>query len=218
MTAARIGIYGGAFDPPHLAHVGMAQAAVQQLQLDCLYVIPTGQPWMKQRRLTPAAQRLAMAELAFFSLPHVMVDDCEVRRHGITYTIDTLHELQQRHAHAEWFLVLGQDQLMALPQWHRAETLVQMVTVAVLQRADADQPVLEQALQQVRMQLPALRAVPLDLPASAASSTAIRNGLQQRRNETAACRMRWLLSLVPPAVAQYIEQHQLYFSTHSDGH
>ena len=55
----RIGLYGGAFDPPHKAHVALAAAAVQQLALDRLYVIPTGQPWMKQRRLTAAEHRLA---------------------------------------------------------------------------------------------------------------------------------------------------------------
>ena len=59
----RIGIYGGAFDPPHNAHLGLARAAVEQLGLDILYVIPTGQPWMKQRRLTAAEHRLAMARL-----------------------------------------------------------------------------------------------------------------------------------------------------------
>ena len=72
----RIGIYGGAFDPPHKAHLGLARAAVEQLALNRLYVIPTGQPWMKQRRLTAAEHRLAMARLAFESVPEVQVDDC----------------------------------------------------------------------------------------------------------------------------------------------
>ena len=102
----RIGIYGGAFDPPHKAHLGLARAAVEQLALNRLYVIPTGQPWMKQRRLTAAEHRLAMARLAFESVPEVQVDDCEVQREGTTYTIDTLHELQQRHA------ALGEQEAM----------------------------------------------------------------------------------------------------------
>lgn len=219
----RIGIYGGAFDPPHNAHLGLAQVAVQQLQLDRLYVIPTGQPWMKQRRLTAAAHRLEMARLAFAGVPQVQVDDCEVAREGTTYTIDTLHELQQRHAargeHAiDWFLIMGQDLLHSLPQWQRAEELLRQVTVAVLQRPDADQTAVEQELVQVRAQLPALRTVQLHLPASDASSTRIRAGMQQRAADTAARRLAWLQTLVPPGVAQYIEQHQLYSYPTPDGH
>ena len=96
----RIGLYGGAFDPPHLAHVALAQAAVQQLGLERIYIIPTGQPWMKQRQLTPPAHRLHMAQAAFASIPQAVVDDCELRRSGTTYTIDTLRELQRRYATA----------------------------------------------------------------------------------------------------------------------
>ena len=71
----RIGIFGGAFDPPHLAHVALAQAAVTQLGLDELRVFPTGQAWHKARALTGAAHRLAMAKLAFGAVPGAVVDD-----------------------------------------------------------------------------------------------------------------------------------------------
>ena len=222
-TGLRIGLYGGAFDPPHNAHVGLARAAVAQLALDRLYVIPTGQPWMKQRRLTAPEHRLAMARLAFETVPQVQVDDCEMQRQGTTYTIDTLHELQQRHAAAgdediAWYLIMGQDLLHSLPQWQRAEELLRSVTVAVLQRPDAEQTAVEQELAQVRRQLPDLRTVQLHLPASDASSTRIRAGMHQRMSDNSATRLAWLQSLVPPGVAQYIERHQLYLTSTPDGH
>ena len=219
MPAKRIGIYGGAFDPPHLAHVGLAAAAVAQLQLDLLYVIPTGQPWMKQRRLSSSRHRMVMAQLAFASLPQVQVDDCEVQRGGTTYTIDTLSELQERHAarheqEVEWFLLMGQDLLLTLPQWQRAEDLLGQVTVAVLARPDEQRQGgrLEQDLQRLRQQLPALRTDVLQLPSSDFSSTRIRAGVQQHQHESPEQLEAWLQTLVPPAVAQYIAHHKLYLS------
>ena len=242
----RVGLYGGAFDPPHYAHIALAQAAVAQLGLDVLYIIPTGQPWMKQRRLSAGAHRLAMAQQAFAHLPRVQVDDCELQRSGTTYTIDTLRELQARPAHAgknvDWFLVMGEDLLHTLPQWQRAKQLLREVTVAVLPRTQAatataapvatataaantataaattmgpTAPVLQAP--------PGVRVVPLHLPASSAdanpshtvSATSIRQGVQQRAALAPHERQAWLQTLVPQAVAQYIEDHRLYFTPHA---
>ena len=259
-----MGLYGGAFDPPHLAHIALAQAAVEQLGLDVLYIIPTGQPWMKQRSLTPAAHRLAMAQLAFAHLPKVQVDDCELRRSGTTYTIDTLRELQARPAHtgqaSDWFLVMGEDLLHTLPQWQRADDLLREVTAAVLPRVagQAKKPARGAASAgvgldagatdattglnltihaascaadaansrpQQTLHAPAgVRVLPLHLPASAAhavsgiSATTIRNGLQQAAALAPQERLAWLQTLVPPAVAQYIENHQLYLTPHASKH
>ena len=88
--AKRIGVFGGAFDPPHLAHMALVKTAVADLQLDELRVIPTGQAWHKPRALSPAHHRLAMAQLAFADLPNVLVDPRETQRVGPSYTVDTL--------------------------------------------------------------------------------------------------------------------------------
>ncbi len=89
----RIGLLGGAFDPPHRAHQALARAAIEQMQLSELRILPTGQAWHKARPLSPAPHRLAMARLAFEGLPQATVDDRELRREGPTYTVDTLREL-----------------------------------------------------------------------------------------------------------------------------
>jgi len=82
--APRIGVFGGAFDPPHNAHVALARAALEQLGLAALHVFPTGHAWHKVRELTPAQDRLAMAQLAFGGIPGVVVDSREMLRDGLT--------------------------------------------------------------------------------------------------------------------------------------
>ncbi|MGI9153494.1 MAG: nicotinate-nicotinamide nucleotide adenylyltransferase, partial [Rubrivivax sp.] len=86
-------MFGGAFDPPHLAHVALALAAVEQLQLDELRIFPTGQAWHKSQALSAPEHRLAMARLAFASVPRTVIDERDLRRSGPTYTIDTRREL-----------------------------------------------------------------------------------------------------------------------------
>ena len=86
-AARRIGVFGGAFDPPHNAHVALVRAALSQLALDAFFVFPTGQAWHKPRALSPAADRLEMARLAFSDCPAVTVDQREMLRPGPTYKI-----------------------------------------------------------------------------------------------------------------------------------
>ncbi len=80
-----------------MAHVALAQAAVEQLQLDQLRIFPTGQAWHKAPSLTAPEHRLALAEIAFGGLPRTVIDDRELRRPGPTYTIDTLRELKAEY-------------------------------------------------------------------------------------------------------------------------
>ena len=131
----RVGMFGGAFDPPHAAHRALVEAAVRQLQLDRLYVFPTGHAWHKSRVLSPAIHRVAMAQLAFADLPEVVVDGRETLRSGPSYSVDTLRELHAQHPGAELFLVLGQDQAEALHSWHEPDVLVQLATICVAARA-----------------------------------------------------------------------------------
>ena len=137
MTAAarRVGVFGGAFDPPHLAHVALAQAAVDQLVLDQLRILPTGQAWHKARRLTDGIHRLAMAEEAFRSVPHAVVDGRELRRTGPTYTIDTLRELRAEQPGAELMLVIGADQAEALHSWRESDAIIALATICIAARA-----------------------------------------------------------------------------------
>lgn len=204
----RIGVYGGAFDPPHAAHLAVARAAIDQLALDVLHVIPTGDAWHKSRPLSPARDRLALCRLAFAGWPRVRVDDRELRRLGPTYTIDTLGQLRAQHPQAELFLIIGSDQADAFARWRQAQDIVSIATVAIAGRADA---VGASAPFDAEHALPGLplagaRGVRhLRLPALPHSSTDIRARVAAGRG---------IARLVPAAVARYIADHHLY-SSHS---
>ncbi len=193
----RIGVYGGAFDPPHIGHDVLARAAIDQLQLDELRVIPTGYAWHKARALTSAVHRLAMARLAFKDNQRVVVDPREMNRSGPTYTIDTLQELAQEFASSQLYLLMGEDQARALTTWHRWRELDRFAIICVAARADstgADSP-----FDSLKPQIPSL--VHLEMPHIAVSATEIRRKVALHQSVD---------SLVFESVARYIEQHYLY--------
>jgi len=190
----RIGLFGGAFDPPHRAHVALARAALEQLRLDELRIIPTGQAWHKSRPLSPAADRLAMVQLAFGGLPGVQVDERELHRTGASYTIDTVEALRAEQPQAEFFLLMGADQWAAFTSWHRWQELAAMVRLCVAERPDLAP----------RTATSGLSVTWLDLPAMALSATAIRSLVGGAPPQDS-----WA-DLVPPAVARYISEHRLY--------
>jgi len=197
LTPPRIGMFGGAFDPPHLGHVALAKAAVEQLGLDQLRVFPTGQAWHKARELSPAADRLAMAELAFADVPHAVVDSRELHRAGPTYTIDTLRELQREFPQAQLLLVIGADQAEALHSWRESAEIARIAIISIAARARpvTDAPPFDAS------RLPPGRREPVELPPMPVSSTEIRRRAAAGQDIT---------QLVPAAVARYIDQHHLY--------
>lgn len=193
----RIGVFGGAFDPPHIGHVTLAQTALEQLQLDELRVIPTGQAWHKPRVLTPAVHRLAMARLAFAPLARVVVDPRETLRSGASYTIDTLRELQAEFTGAQWFLVLGQDQAQSFTSWHRWEEIQRLAIICIAARAN-----FTRAGGQFDASSSGFASARyLEMPCVPVSSTDIRHAVAIRQNVDA---------LVFEPVARYIEHHHLY--------
>ncbi len=212
----RIGVFGGAFDPPHNAHVALAEAAIAQRDLQALRIFPTGHSWHKARTPSSAAHRLAMAQLAFDAIPGVLVDAREIRRDGPTYTLDTLHELQAENPGAQLVLLMGSDQAMALPQWHGWREILALAIVCVAQRLES--AVSRGAIDSgagdddkvVRFDPYSLPGLPagarfetLELPPVATSATDIR---------ARAARGQDIARLVPPAVARYIDRHHLYAS------
>lgn len=193
----RLGVFGGAFDPPHVAHVALARAALEQLRLDELRIFPTGQAWHKSNALTAPEHRLSMAKIAFDGLSGAIVDDRELKRPGPTYTIDTLRELAAEQPNAELFLVMGEDQAQAITQWREWETILGMVTLCMAERPShgaANAPPLP----------PQARLRHLQLPAMPESATEIRARIAAQKG---------IDRLVPGGVARYIAQHHLYSPT-----
>jgi nicotinate-nucleotide adenylyltransferase len=200
----RLGVFGGAFDPPHCAHVALARTAIEQLQLDELRVIPTGYAWHKNRPLSSSEHRLQMTKLAFSGLHRVHVDDRELRRAGPTYTIDTLEALCAEQPGSVLFLVIGGDQLAAFDKWRKWQDILRLATVCVAQRLpQAGKPA------NFAAQTSALPDyLPLQFPAMPVSATDIRQRLAAQNSQTGIAPD--LRGLVPEEVARYIHQHGLY--------
>lgn len=128
----RIGIFGGMFDPPHIGHVRAAQAAITQLGLDKLYVIPdhTAPSDMKNSFATPQ-DRLNMTALAFSQIEKVDVSDMAVSDGGVTFTCQTVDKVERMHPDADLFLLLGGDKFASLPSWRGFERMKTQVTFAM---------------------------------------------------------------------------------------
>lgn len=204
----RVGLYGGAFDPPHLAHQALARAALQQLGLDRLHIVPTGDAWHKPRSLSPARHRLVLCQLAFGDCPGVCVDERELQRNGPSYTVDTLVELQQQYPQARLYLIIGSDQAQDFGSWHRAQDILRRATVVVAQRADPEGHVPKAAeLAQPQTLLPAARGVDQAQVLSLALRPMPHSASQVRARVAAG---EDIAALVPAAVARYIAAHRLY--------
>ena len=196
-TQKRIGMYGGAFDPPHNAHVALAQAAIEQLGLDTLHVIPTGHAWHKAQQLTLGFHRLAMAEKAFGHIPHVFVDQREVLRTGATYSLDTLRELQAENPEAQLYLVMGADQAVALPTWSHFAEIAKLAIICVAERANTTGNISYiSTLNSLNC-----RAIHIELPIMPESATDVRDLVLHHKPVN---------HLLPSSVVAYIEAHRLY--------
>lgn len=131
----RIGIYGGSFDPVHRGHLLVAQAAIEELDLDRLFFIPATQsPFKPDRQPAPAAERLRLLRLALAGRTNCAVDDQEIQRGGTSYTIDTLREYARRFAGANLFYLVGADNVPALPQWREAAELARLAEFVAIPR------------------------------------------------------------------------------------
>lgn len=131
----RIGLFGGSFDPVHIGHLLVAQAAAEELGLDRLFFIPAAQSPFKPT-LSPATPqlRVRMLRMALAGQTWCEVDDQELQRGGVSYTIDTVREYQARHPEAELFYLIGADHVPTLPKWREAEQLARAVEFVVIPR------------------------------------------------------------------------------------
>lgn len=130
----RVGVFGGAFDPPHIGHLVVAQDVIESLSLDTLVVVPTARPVHRGTTL-PGPLRLELAELAFAGDDRVEVSAIEFDRDGPSYMVDTLEELTIRQPTAGWWLVIGSDQYAAFDTWKNPERVLELSRLAVMRRS-----------------------------------------------------------------------------------
>src|SRR5205823_12210039 len=140
LSLMRIGVFGGTFDPVHLAHLILAEQCREQGRLDQVWFVPAARPPHKHEgELTPSVQRVEMLQLALAGQPAFRVEELEKDRTGPSYTADTLDELDRRHPGNEWFLLVGSDTLRDLPTWHEPRRVVARAGLLVVARTFAAQ-------------------------------------------------------------------------------
>jgi len=133
----RIGIFGGTFDPPHVGHVLLAADARDALSLDRLIFIPASSQPLKIGAPAVASpqDRLEMVRLVIADDANYQVDDAEIVRKGLSYTVDTLEHLSARYPGAKLFLLLGQDALESFGKWKNPKRIRELATLTVMQRS-----------------------------------------------------------------------------------
>ena len=130
-----LGIYGGSFDPVHLGHLLVARAAVEELGLDRLFFIPAAQsPFKPDHRPTPAARRLQFLRLALAGRTDCEVDDQEIRRGGISYTVETLRGYAEKFSGAKLYCLIGADHAAKLNTWREPAALAGLAEFVVVPR------------------------------------------------------------------------------------
>ncbi len=202
----RVGILGGAFNPPHTGHLVCAQEALIQLELDKVVFVPVGQAPHRELVGDPGAEeRLEMVELATADDERFEVSRAELDREGPSYTSDTLRALREATPDDELFLILGGDQASTLATWHEPEQVLALATVAVVERISWSR----QAIGIKLGRLQGERGIRyLEMPIIQISSSLIR-----RR----AAEGKPIRYLVPDKVAAYIESNGLYGASVSEG-
>jgi len=143
---ARIGIYGGSFNPPHLGHILAAKEFCRALNLDKLLLIPAATPPHKTLSAdSPDAQtRLKILQLAAEDLPFAEVEDLELRREGASYTVDTLRVLKQRYPEDDLFLCMGTDMFETFAEWYCPDEICTMATIVMAHRVERDEGKLDE--------------------------------------------------------------------------
>ena len=132
----RIGVFGGTFDPPHIGHLLVANDAREALELDRLIFVPAGaQPFKVETPPVASGQdRLEMVRLAVSDDANYVVDDAEINRKGLSFTVDTLEHLSERNPAARLFLLMGEDVLAGFEKWRSPARIRELATLVAVSR------------------------------------------------------------------------------------
>ena len=209
-----LGLLGGTFDPIHFGHLRLAEECADSLRLDEIRLIPAAKPWQRSGLISAIEHRLEMVRLGVEANPRLRVDPREAERNGPTYTVDTLTSLRAEMGELRpLVMIVGSDQFLNLPTWHRWQKLFELAHIAVARRANEsfDLGALPPALAAMTaprltndrsaLTEPAGRVFSIEMTPLKISSSQIRTLVRTRQSP------RYLL---PAAVYDYIAEHGLY--------
>ncbi|MFZ3576474.1 nicotinate-nucleotide adenylyltransferase [Virgibacillus sp. DJP39] len=184
----RVGILGGTFDPPHLAHLMIAEEVRLSLELEEIWFVPSQEPPHKTKAVISAQDRVEMVRLAIDGNPYFKLNTIEVDRVGKSYTFDTLNVLKNKYPDISFYFIIGADMVEYLPKWYKIEELIKMVTFVGVKR--------------IGSQLNTPYSIELvDIPYVEISSTEIRNRIRENTSTK---------YFLPEKVIRYIKEKQLY--------
>ncbi|QQK75795.1 nicotinate-nucleotide adenylyltransferase [Salicibibacter cibarius] len=189
----KIGLLGGTFDPPHLAHLMIAQESMDACKLNEVWFIPTSIPPHKQNEdMANADDRVEMTRLAINDRAPFRLCTIELDREGPSYTLDTMKILKQKYANDEFYFIIGSDMAASLHTWNGIEELNKLVTFIVTTRPDyaVDSPFEKDFIK-------------VNVPEMELSSSDVRERVKKQIS---------IRYLVPEAVRTYVEENRLYGS------
>lgn len=194
----RLGLLGGTFDPPHVGHLAAAKAVRDTMGLDRVDFLVANDPWQKSsdRVVSPAALRLEMVQALVDGQAGLGVDDREIRRGGLTYTVETLEELAKEQPDTDVFLIVGQDTANRIGTWHRYEEVLALSTLVIVNRVENNS--------QLPEVLSGARVHNVSMPLVDVSSTSIRAKVASGED---------IASLTSESVAAVVRRNGLYGAT-----
>ena len=198
----KIGIYGGSFDPVHLAHVGLAKQAKEELQLDKVIFIPAKyQPFKLDREVTSDEHRVNMLKLAIEDTEGFEISRSELEKEEISYTFYTVKHIKELYGEEnEFYFLLGTDSYLMIERWHKAEELLKECHFAIAFRPGDKEEELNSCIKRTEDAYNT-KVVVLHNEKMPISSTDIRNRIKEGKS---------IDTLVPEKVERYILEHGLY--------
>jgi nicotinate-nucleotide adenylyltransferase len=188
----RIGLFGGSFDPVHTGHLLLAQAAIEELGLTRLFFILAAQsPFKADNQFAPAAARMQLLRLALAGKTNCEVDDQEIQRGGVSFTIDTVRDYARRFPDAQLFYLIGADNVGSLSKWREASELAKLAEFAVIPR-------------------PGDESVPLPPPFRGQTLRGFPFGVSSSQIRARVQSGQTIDQLVPAAVAEALHNNRLY--------
>jgi len=201
----KIAIFGGTFNPIHNGHIHLAKQFALLLGVKKMILIPALMPPHKQaKNLASAKDRLEMCRLA--AAENLFeVSDIEIKRQDLSYTSDTLRELKQTYPDSELYFITGEDMFLTLTHWHEAQTIFELATLCAAPRSNSG---LEKLLDYAKiLQRYSAKTIIENIDYLPISSTMVRNAVKNGKN---------IAGLVPPVVADYIIENNLYLEQENE--
>lgn len=201
----KIGIMGGTFDPIHLGHLILGEKAYEQLGLDAVWFMPSGNPPHKKDRAGRASdeQRVEMVRRAISDNPHFCLSLIEMNEEGYTYTYRTLETLKSQNPDTDYYFIIGADSLYNFHTWMEPERICQACTIVVATRNHTPVATLAQEISRVS-QMYGGELLRLDTMNIDVSSQLLRSWVKEKKS---------LRYYVPAPVVSYIEENRIYMET-----